>query len=166
VEHTPPPIKRNGGRKDKFSNVDLPAKCQEHNIWRGKLIPTYIQYMSCNDTVWGMKDGNATAILQAIWDYLYGARIPMQIVSMGPVFGIVRSFHIVDTLIQHLSQADQRLCEWRCTFGSAALMIVNTFFLVSGFNTDEECQVLSVEQLEGYTFLYRDVGVKKKWRGG
>ncbi len=36
-----------------------------------------------------MKDGDAIAILQAIWDYLYGARIPRQIVSVGPIFGIV-----------------------------------------------------------------------------
>jgi len=63
-------------------------------------------------------------------------------------------------LIQ-FSQADQRLCEWRCAFGSAALMIVNTFFLAFDFNTDEERQALSAEQLEGYTFLYGEVGVKK-----
>jgi len=45
-------------------------------------------------------------------------------------------------------------------------MIVNTFFLVSGFNTDEERQALSAEQLEGYTFLYRDVSVKKNGEVG
>ena len=95
MEQTPPPpIKRNGGWKDKYSNIDLPAGCQERNVWRGKLIPTYIQYMSCKDVVWGMKDGDATAILQAIWDYLYGARIPRQIVSTGPVFAVVRSFFL------------------------------------------------------------------------
>jgi hypothetical protein len=69
-------------------------------------------------------------------------------------------------LIQYFSQADQRLCEWRCAFGSAALMIVNTFFLASDFNTDEERQELSAVQLEGYTFLYRDVGVKKNGEVG
>ena len=92
MEQSPsPPIKRrNGGWKDKYSNVDLSAGCQEQNIWRGKLIPTYIQYMSGNDTVWEMEDGDAAAILQAIWDYLYGALIPRQIMSTGPVFAIVR----------------------------------------------------------------------------
>jgi hypothetical protein len=40
-------------------------------------------------------------------------------------------------------------------------MIVNTFLLASEFNTDEERQAVSAEQLEGYAFLYRDVGFAK-----
>jgi hypothetical protein len=45
-------------------------------------------------------------------------------------------------------------------------MIVNTFLLASEFNTDEEHQVVSAEQLEGYAFLYRDVGVAKNGEVG
>jgi len=69
-------------------------------------------------------------------------------------------------LMQCPSQADQRLCEWRGTFGSAALMIVNTFFITSELNTDRERQEFAAEQLEGYTFLYKDVGLKKNGEVG
>ncbi len=45
-------------------------------------------------------------------------------------------------------------------------MIVNTFFLTSEIHTDEELQALSAEQLEGYTFLYRDASVKSNRKVG
>ena len=39
-------------------------------------------------------------------------------------------------------------------------MIIDTFFMASGVDTDEECQMLAIEQLERYNFLYSDVKMK------
>jgi len=59
------------------------------------------------------------------------------------------------------SQADQRLCETRGAFGSAGLMIINTFFAASGLNMDKERRMVAIEQLENYTFLYSTVKMKR-----
>jgi len=63
--------------------------CKVDNVWRRTLIPTYIQYMSGQSNVWGTPDNDAVAILQVIWDYLYGARVPAEITATGPIFSIV-----------------------------------------------------------------------------
>ncbi|KAI0245227.1 hypothetical protein BJV78DRAFT_1356894 [Lactifluus subvellereus] len=128
-------------RKDKYTNSDLPPGCKENNVWRRTLILTYIQYMSNQKNAWGIQDNDAIVILQGIWDYVYGARVPAKIGIVGPIFAV----------------ADQRLCEWRGAFGSAALMFLNTFFSDSGYDTDEARREFSREALSDYAFLYAKV---------
>ncbi|KAI0244989.1 hypothetical protein BJV78DRAFT_1289749 [Lactifluus subvellereus] len=134
-------------RKDKYTNSDLPPGCKENNVWRCTLIPTYIQYMSNQKNAWGIQDDDAIVILQGIWDYVYGARVPAKIGIVGPIFAV----------------ADQHLCEWHSAFGSAMLMFLNTFFSDSGYDTDEARREFSREALSDYAFLYAKV-VRKDGR--
>jgi hypothetical protein len=52
---------------------------------------------------------------------------------------------------------DQRVCEWRSTFASTAVAILDALFEDLGLNTDDERQAFAASALENYTFLYRDV---------
>jgi hypothetical protein len=56
-----------------------------------------------------------------------------------------------------LVQADQRMCEWRSGFASAALTILHALFEDNDLNTDEERQTFAEDALKGYSFIYRDV---------
>jgi len=94
VEQTKPLVK---GKSRKYMNADLPAGCQEQNIWRGKLILTYIQYMSTHKSIWGLDDEVTTATLQAIWNFFYSTKIECKILSVGPIFSVV-SFVFISRL--------------------------------------------------------------------
>lgn len=50
------------------------------------------------------------------------------------------------------------MCEWRSGFASAALTILHALFEDNDINTDEERQAFAEDALNGYSFIYRDVG--------
>jgi hypothetical protein len=55
-------------------------------------------------------------------------------------------------------QADQRLCEWRSAFGSAAVTILLAFFEDSDdLTTDEERRQYAEDGLFRYAFMYNDI---------
>jgi hypothetical protein len=115
--------------------------------------------MAAQDNIWGIKDTAAIIILQRIWDFIYGANIPLVIKISGPVFSIVSSFiaALSLTLLYFAPQANQHLCKFRSSFGSAALMALNMYFEKQELNTDEERGEFAEEALNGYTFLFGEV---------
>lgn len=75
------------GRKEKFTNVNLPTGSQDS--WRTAVIPRYYLYIGSRDDIWSISDHVAIDLLQKIWDYVYGARIPHIVASPGAVTYIV-----------------------------------------------------------------------------
>jgi hypothetical protein len=107
------------------------------------LHPVYVLQRYClGNERWGCYCHSASHLGLSVWstnskaDSVNGTRL-----WSCTIFFLFHSR--MNMLIQYFSQADQCLCEWRCAFGSAALMIVNTFFLASELNTNEERQKLS-----------------------
>jgi hypothetical protein len=91
VGPTSPPPKRVAGRKDKPTNSDLPRGTLDNNAWRGRFISTYQRYLAgrVTDEAWGLEDDEAVSLMQKIWNYIYGARVPNRIVTGEPTFVIV-----------------------------------------------------------------------------
>lgn len=80
------------GRKEKFTNANLPPGCQDNGAWRRIFLPTYLQYLGSRDAKdpWNLEDHETVSVLQKIWDYTYGQKVPHKITVNGPVFSIVR----------------------------------------------------------------------------
>jgi len=38
-----------------------------------KVVPTFIQYMSTDENIWGTDDDVTADTMQRIWDFIYGA---------------------------------------------------------------------------------------------
>lgn len=96
LEHTPPPPPPSkrvaAGRREKFTNANLPRGCQDGGAWRRILIPTYLQYLACRDAdddAWAINDDKGVSIQQKIWDFVYGEKVPHIITVQGPVFALV-----------------------------------------------------------------------------
>jgi hypothetical protein len=59
-------------------------------------------------------------------------------------------------------QIDQRVCEWRSGFASAALSIVNAYFDDNDdYESNDSRQEFAESALESYTFLYREISTDK-----
>jgi hypothetical protein len=97
LEPTSPPPKRKTGRKDKFTNADLPKGTLDGGGWRRTFIPSYLQYLSSREIedAWAIDDNEAASIMQNVWDFIYGARVRCEIAVAGPVFFIVRNLLLV-----------------------------------------------------------------------
>jgi hypothetical protein len=93
VENLSPLPKRSGANR-KYTNADLPNGAMNNNTWRKIVIPTYIQYLAGQDSkeTWSIDDKESTTLLQAIWNFTYGAEVPHFIRVNGPAFSIVSSF--------------------------------------------------------------------------
>jgi hypothetical protein len=65
-----------------------------NNIWRKKVIPTYIQYLAGQNVkeTWTIEDGVSVGLLQTIWNFTYGGEVPHTIKVNGPAFSIVSFF--------------------------------------------------------------------------
>ena len=92
---SPLPKRTLGGKK--FTNSELPSGAQDNGVWRQVFIPTYVQYLASRNSqdAWTITDDDAVALMQRIWNFIYGARVPYNIKTRGPVFFLVSDlFHI------------------------------------------------------------------------
>jgi hypothetical protein len=66
--------------RKKFSNRDLPPGCQDNNLWRGVVVPTYEHYLSfsLHDDPWNFRSERAVEILQKVWDNVYDGKTPIR----------------------------------------------------------------------------------------
>lgn len=73
------------------TNADLPSGTLDNATWRRTFIPTYLQLLACRDVkeAWSVDDDEATALLQKVWDYVYGQRVPYTVDVTGSVFRVV-----------------------------------------------------------------------------
>ena len=172
LEHTAPPLPESKhvttGRKEKYTNAHLPLGAQDNSAWRRIFIPTYLQYLAGRDTksnndAWAINDNESVSIQQKIWDFVYGDKVPHIISVQGPVFALVGvPIFLPYSDLSHCSliQVDQRVCEWRSGFASAALSIVNAFFDHNEYDSDNCRQEFAASALKSWAFLYREVAIK------
>ena len=60
-------------------------------------------------------------------------------------------------LLYSAPQANQHVCEFRSSFGSASLMALNTYFEKEELDTDEDRREFAEAALDQYTFLFGEV---------
>jgi hypothetical protein len=92
-ELSPLPKRTLGGKK--FTNSELPSGAQDNGVWRRVFIPTYVQYIASrnSDDTWAINDNDAIQLMQQIWEFIYGARVPYRIKIRGPVFFLVSTLY-------------------------------------------------------------------------
>jgi hypothetical protein len=73
------------------TNADLPTGTLDNATWRRTFMPTYLQLFACQDVkaAWSIDDKEATALLQKVWDHVYGQRVPYTVDPRGSVFRVV-----------------------------------------------------------------------------
>jgi hypothetical protein len=91
-EPSPLPKRTLGGNK--FKNSELPPGAQDNGVWRQVFIPTYVQYLANRNSndAWTISDDDAIQLMQQIWEFIYGARVPHHIKTRGAVFFLVSAF--------------------------------------------------------------------------
>ena len=69
----------------------------DNNTWQNQIIPTYIQYLAGQDIkeMWTINNNDSIMILQTIWNFIYGAKVPHTIKLNSPAFYIVSVFFIL-----------------------------------------------------------------------
>ena len=90
-EDEPSPLPKHtlGGKK--YTNSELPSGAQDNGIWRQVFIPTYVQYLASQNSndAWTISDNNVIELMEQVWKFIYGARVPYCIKDKGPVFFLV-----------------------------------------------------------------------------
>ncbi|KAI0364596.1 hypothetical protein BV20DRAFT_983097 [Pilatotrama ljubarskyi] len=105
--------KAKGGKpRSTPKNSDIPAAAHEQNAWKAKFIPTFLKAIGTRSDPWALNDREMIKLLQAIWDALYGDRLPYVITANDSVHAL----------------ASQRMYEWRSAFGSSAMRTFESFF--------------------------------------
>ena len=123
-----------------------------------------MQYLASrgSDDAWTVSDDEDVSIQQKIWDFIYGDKIPHVITVQGPVFTLVSILILLPRNSDNsFIQVDQRVCEWRSGFASAALSIINAFFDDNDYESDNSREEFAKSALDSWTFLYRDVTISK-----
>ena len=70
--------------------MHLPNGCQYNGTWHRIFIPTYFQYLACRESdAWAANDDESVSVLQKIWNFVYGDKVPHIITIQGPVFALV-----------------------------------------------------------------------------
>jgi hypothetical protein len=148
-------ITSRAAQQAKFKNDDLPLGCKPK--WRSVFVPTYMKFIATYNNPWAVDDDDAVNALQAIWNAIYGSKIPEEIDTKSAVFEIVRTLLIFELILINI-QAGQRVNEWRGGFGSTALVMINNFFEFGKelFNTDEKCVEFSRQSIKTLSFLYEN----------
>ncbi|KIK74948.1 hypothetical protein PAXRUDRAFT_174269, partial [Paxillus rubicundulus Ve08.2h10] len=98
--------------KTKYTNADLPAGCQDGNIWRCTFIPILGHFCGGYKEPWNVERTDLKDALQTIWNTVYGNLIQYTVIIGGPVYQVAK---------QHLN-------EWRGGFTVAALTVITAFF--------------------------------------
>ena len=129
---------------------------EESGAWRRIFILTYLQYLASwgSNDAWTVSDDEGVSIQRKIWDFIYGDKIPH--VIQGPVFTLVSILILLPKNSDYsFIQVDQRVCEWRSGFASAALSIINAFFDDNDYESDNSREEFAKSALDSWTFLYR-----------
>jgi hypothetical protein len=138
-----------------FKNGDLPAGCQDNNTWHCDFIPTYLWWVATQPDPWNVDDEKALEALQAIWDKIYGVKIPYVITLNDAVFSIVSEQKKNFFLLLFLQAQQQASNTWCNAVGSAGLTIVNAFFDSDDeFDTNEAQQAFATYMIEDSRCLY------------
>jgi hypothetical protein len=93
VEDSPVQMKTQKTKPSTFSNKQLPQGCLQDDAWRGIVIPTFIWWAAHQEDPWKIKEEEALAALQSIWNPVY-KKISRTITLDDPVFKNVSTFTI------------------------------------------------------------------------
>ncbi|GBE85561.1 hypothetical protein SCP_0800780 [Sparassis crispa] len=102
-----------GKRKAIVKNADLPPVALKNDRWRRRFLPTVVRYVGTLKNPWTIDEEEFRRVLELIWDKVYGK---LGVEYTDAIHVITRSLCI------------QRLYEWRSTFGSTAISVVEAFF--------------------------------------
>ena len=101
-EEDAPLSKRTSGSK-KYMNADLPPGALDNGVWRQVFIPTYVQYLASQDSnnTWSISDNDAVQLMEKIWKFVYGLRVPYHITINGSAFFLVSALpHTSESSLQ------------------------------------------------------------------
>ncbi|KAH7905420.1 hypothetical protein BJ138DRAFT_1017726, partial [Hygrophoropsis aurantiaca] len=110
-----PAVKAPGTR---WKNEHLPPGCQDGNLWRKSVVPSFIHWVGGQSNPWNPPEEDSTMALQYCWDAVFDGKIPHQILPNGPVAGVAMSA----SFYLHMTP---RMRTLRLVFSSVSLTILN-----------------------------------------
>jgi hypothetical protein len=152
-KHTIPQIKWHA----KPTNDKLPKEWLKDGVWCKRIIPSMFCWAGIQENPWVISDESIAVVLTKICEVHFGDLTESPITPNGESIRVVSAqwFSLyVDGLIFY--QVLQQLSEWRSSFGSATIAIVNAFF--DGNNDyqdlDSMRQEFATYMLEKLQFVY------------
>ncbi|KAI0248045.1 hypothetical protein BJV78DRAFT_850438 [Lactifluus subvellereus] len=137
---------------------DLPNGI-DFTVWSQVFVPTFMKWVSQQDTPFKLNPNLTCKVMQKIWDALFD-EVPHMVVRSSPVYALVsNNFKIMETSSYSVSQTVQRVSDsWRRTIGSTAIAIVLAFCNSNPDlkDSDEERQEFATYYLEHLRFVYEN----------
>lgn len=75
--------------RKKWTTNDLPAGAQDDERWGSLFIPTLLRYQGCSHDPWTCDPARSVAVIQKIWDRVYGQNLPHRVVLNDNVYKVV-----------------------------------------------------------------------------
>ncbi|KAH9856104.1 hypothetical protein C2E23DRAFT_857148 [Lenzites betulinus] len=96
----------------KWTTTDLPTGAQDNDRWSNLFIPTLLKYQGSRHDPWSWDPNASAAVVQKIWDHVYGETLPHRVVVNDNVHKV----------------ATQRIYDWRSGIASAAVTVFESCF--------------------------------------
>ena len=155
-------VKKKRRERPTNDNSLPPALSTNKKLWRSTVLPTLLNYVGSFHNPWTISEDKTIAYLQPILDHFLPRTDRYMIQPSDPMLGLVRNLYLTNCRICDIAfQVTQRLNEWRSTFGSTAIAVLDTFFGLSGQDTLAERQDFANYMLKNKTFLYSEPNKKQ-----
>jgi hypothetical protein len=75
---SPVPVRKNRPQ-GRATVSDLPDGARDNKMWTRLFLPTVCRYLGLSDDPWVVDEKKFKKLLQTIWNYVYGAKVPYKI---------------------------------------------------------------------------------------
>jgi hypothetical protein len=89
IESVSPLPKRKNGPRGKATVADLPDGARDNKAWTRLFLATLCRYLAFYEDPWVLDDKKFKKLLQSIWDFVYGERVPYKIDIASRAFRLV-----------------------------------------------------------------------------
>lgn len=127
-------------RHKRPTNRDLPSGLDKR-MWRRVVLPSFLNYVGSFQDPWRIDQRQVITYMQPILNHF----LPLN---------EQHTLHKKDSMIDLINQ---RLNDWRSTFGSTTITVLDSFFREAHFDTQEARQGIASQLLERDRFLYHNI---------
>ncbi|KAM6503330.1 hypothetical protein JOM56_000273 [Amanita muscaria] len=127
------------------TNRDLPSGLDKR-MWRRVVLPSFLNYVGSFQDPWRIDQRQVITYMQPILNHFL-------------LLNEQHTLHKKDSMIDlaRIPDINQRLNDWRSTFGSTTITVLDSFFREAHFDTQEARQGIASQLLERHRFLYQNI---------
>ncbi len=82
-------------KHSKWTTNDLPAGAQDDDRWSMVFVPTLLRYQGCRHDPWNCDQVTNLAIIQKVWDQVYGDTLSHKVQSSDSVYAVVGIYNLM-----------------------------------------------------------------------